>query len=346
MALEQLGINLVQTHPRHHCRIERHGPQAPHLAHQHVGHHIGHGRGAETPARSRVEAANAVAHGFHLGHRTGQPARQALDVACGQGVEVIDDDRCCQHTLLAAVDLLHLQQQALADIARCHAGRLERLHAGQGVGQLIVRCSRVECGDVDQLGQRRAQVAIVVERLDDGFGQHGFALRQAQQPQLAAKMHRQRGLDGHRIERRQFALACRPLAGCSISLPEVAVVFAVALVQAAAIGVASAGGIALALTLVFAIEFAIQRQQPVVVEGFGQARIAGPVLARARVAGHFVEGAVVDLVGFEKRILAQTVADRRCKVHRRHLQQSNGMLQARRKVLGLPVFGSEIHRCH
>ena len=56
-------------------------------------------------------------------------ARQAVDVVLGQAVEMVGDDRARDLALVGVVDRRQLQQQALGDVARADAGRIERLHA-------------------------------------------------------------------------------------------------------------------------------------------------------------------------------------------------------------------------
>ncbi len=55
---------------------------------------------------------------------------------------------------------------------------------------------RVEVGDADQLVERRAQVAVVVERVDDRLREQQVARRQRHQVQLRVQVGGERGLGG------------------------------------------------------------------------------------------------------------------------------------------------------
>ena len=66
-----------------------------------------------------------------------------------------------------AVDALDLQQQALAQIARADAGRVERLHHASAPAST---CSGVCSPDGGDLFERSREVAVLVQVADDGFG--------------------------------------------------------------------------------------------------------------------------------------------------------------------------------
>ncbi len=318
MTLEQLGVDLVQAHLGDDGRVQLHVPLAAHLAHDHVGDHVLQLRGAEAPARARVEAADAVAHGLDLGGRAAQRARHGAHVLGGQAVQVLGDDVAGHLAGVFVVDRGQLSQQAFGDAARGHAGRLQRLHALEGDLHLLQRGGRVEVGHLDHLLQVGAQVAVVVQRLDDHLGQHQVAQRQRQHRQLAVQVRGERGGHGHHVERAGLVVVGTLARPEAVGLPHVAVALAgqVALGRCHGLG----GGL-LGLA--------------------GLLGLGGLLRGEAFVA--LVVGIAVLL---EERVLAQGVVDLLGELERGELQQPNGVLQAGGQRLRLALFRTEVHRTH
>jgi len=59
VALEEIGVHVIEAHARHHGRVEHRSPLAAHLAHDDVGRHVLHVARAVAPTGARVEMADA-----------------------------------------------------------------------------------------------------------------------------------------------------------------------------------------------------------------------------------------------------------------------------------------------
>jgi hypothetical protein len=153
--LEQLGIDAVQAHLRHHRGIELRGPVAADLLHDHVGHHEVHVRRAEAPAGPRVEVADALAHRLDVRRLALEDARQAGMSRCASLLELLADDAARELAVDGSSDAFELQQQALGHVARADAARVERLHQlERGVHLAVVDrgSSSAICGELLERG--------------------------------------------------------------------------------------------------------------------------------------------------------------------------------------------------
>ena len=168
-----------------------------------------------------------------------------------------------------------------------------------------------------QFFQRRAQVAVVVERFDDGAGQRQVARRQRQHVQLAVQVRVERGLDGHHLHGRKLAVVGLSQPGAGVGVPQVAIVLGIVVGRGALVRVGT-------------------------VVASGHRQRVGITLGRSRAIGQ----RVVAFLAFEERVAAQRVAHHLRKVQRRHLQQAHRMLQPRRQALCLPVIGTEFQGLH
>jgi hypothetical protein len=276
------------------------------------------GSGAEAPARARVEAADAVAHGLDLGRRAAQRARHRADVLGGQAVQVLADDVARNAARVVVFDRGQLRQQAFGDAAGGDAGRLERLHALERDLHFFHRGGRVEVGHVDHFLQVGAQVAVVVQRLDDHLGQHQVAQRQRQHGELAVQVRGERRRDGHHVERAGLVVVGTLARTEAVGLPHVAVAFARQVTLGCGHGLG--GGLL----------------------GFAGLLRLGGLLGR-----HVLVALVVGIaVLFQERVLAQGVVDLLGEFERGELQQAHGVLQAGGQRLCLALFRTEVHRTH
>ncbi len=94
------------------------------LAHEDVGRHRLAGFAAKGRARTRRQGAKLGDHLAHVFVIDAADLAQAVHVTARQQVEIIQQG---DHGRIAAVALLELQHQALADVAGENAGRLEAL---------------------------------------------------------------------------------------------------------------------------------------------------------------------------------------------------------------------------
>jgi hypothetical protein len=92
MALEQLGVDLVEPDLGDDGRVQLHRPLATHLLHDDVGHDIGHLGRAEAPARPRVQPTDAFADRLDARGALAQLAGQRRDVTRGERRQVVADD--------------------------------------------------------------------------------------------------------------------------------------------------------------------------------------------------------------------------------------------------------------
>jgi hypothetical protein len=101
----------------------------------------------------------------------------------------------------APVHALQLQQQALAHVARAHAGRIEPLHHLQRRLDLF-RGVIAHAGD---LFQGRGKIAILVQVADDGFGGVADVFRKHADAQLGMQMIAQRDGRGQKVSKEGFS---------------------------------------------------------------------------------------------------------------------------------------------
>ena len=113
--------------------------------------------------------------------------------------------------LVGVVDRRQLQQQALGDVARADARRIERLHALQRDLHLGFLDRGRHARRLGELVELDAQVAVVVERFDDRAGERVIALLERQHVDLAVQVLAQADVGGDHVERADVAR--RRLAG-------------------------------------------------------------------------------------------------------------------------------------
>ena len=239
------------------------------------------------------------------GVATGARARPATSLAASASRWSVTIRRASSRSR-SHVDRRQLQQQAFA--RRCAPPRRPVRATARGLQrdlQFVERGRRVELGDLDQLGQIDAQIAVVVERLDDRFGQHQIAQRQRQHVELAVQMLSQRRLDRHHVHQREVALLAR--GACSNSRRP-----ASSRARASAIG-----------------GRARSPQRP-----RSQRRRDGVDTRLRRFGGRSASGSSPSRNGFPPERLVHLL----CEVERRKLQQPHGLLQAGRQRLLLPAL--------
>ena len=156
-----------------------------------------------------LEMANPLARLLDLRRRPLQQARQPVDVVLREAVEVVGDDRARGVAQLGVLDLRQLQEQALGDVARGDAGRIERLHALERDLHLDRLDRRVHSRRRRELVEVDAQVAVVVERLDDRAGEGMVAPIERQHVDLPVQVLAQADVGGDHVERADIALGVR-----------------------------------------------------------------------------------------------------------------------------------------
>ena len=228
----------------------------------------------------------------------------------GQAVEVIGDDASRRVALVEVFDAVDLELQALRDVARADAARVERLHALEGGQQFL----RVDIGGHSvgrhQLVEWRTQIAVVVERFDDGAGERVLARVESQDIDLGMQVLAQADVGGDQVERAQVALRALRANARRRLLPAVALVGRVA------------------------------------ARGEQEVRV-GRLQVDFDTAGEFgLRSVVRAFLDFEKRVAAHRFLHFLREVERRQLQQSHGVLEARRDGVLLSLGraqGGEIH---
>jgi hypothetical protein len=150
---------------------------------------------------------DALARRLDLRRRALEQAREAVDVVLGEAVEVVGDDGACDLALVRVFDRRQLQEQALGDAARADAGRIERLHALERDLHLDLLDGGRHAARLCELGQFDAQVAVVVERLDDRAGERVVALLERQDVDLAVQVLAQADVGGDHVERADVVVA-------------------------------------------------------------------------------------------------------------------------------------------
>ena len=120
---------------------------------------------------------------------TPQSLRKRRDVALGQQIEMLDQRL---HRGVIAVEFAELDRQALAQIARADAGRIEFLQHREDRFDVRLRCAK-PLGGLSEIGR---QIAGIVDEIDQILSDH--ALRRAGEGdrQLLGEMAAERHLGG------------------------------------------------------------------------------------------------------------------------------------------------------
>ena len=131
-----------------------------------------------------------------------QQAGQAVDVVLGQPVEVVGDDLARELALLGVLD----RRRAAAAGTRRRCARRRRRGSSDCTRFSAICISssstaRRHAARRGDLVERDAQVAVVVERLDDGAGERVVALVERQHVDLAVQVLAQADVGGDQVER-------------------------------------------------------------------------------------------------------------------------------------------------
>ena len=314
-AAKQRRIGAVQARPRHDRRIGRDDPLALHLANDDIRHDMVGVRARELDARLGVETAYQPACGMDGVVAAAQPAPQFGRLAPGQQVQVIAGEGAGKgHAFQVVIERVELQAQALRQVAGAQAGRIQLLDYAQGHHPLFVRGGGGQFQRPGDILECLPQIAVVVERLHQRFGQQAVALGEPIAAQFAAQVV-------PKVQRHG-----RPV-------PDV---FGIVIAVVAA-GIAIVGGVARGVVAVLrfaAVVFAV-------LDG----RVIGAVRLgrRGRIAGHgggVAMSRVILLLVFKKGIVGNGMLQFLGELECRHLQQLDRLLQARRQrqLLARPHF--------
>ncbi len=148
--------------------VERDGPIATDLLHGHIGEHVVVGVRGKDVAGLRVERPDEIGGPLHLLGRGAQPAGDFREAALAQVVEVAVHDPVFEALLLAQA--LELDEQALAEVARPDADRMESLdklehplqvgHFHAGIVRDLLGAGLQEAGVVDIADDQLRELAV------------------------------------------------------------------------------------------------------------------------------------------------------------------------------------------
>ena len=190
---EDFAVCGRDAQPGHVAVVEHDHVLLVHALHEQVRHHVARILRRHQRARPRVQRGDAVCGRLHFEHAHLEQSRDLGEAAVHQVVEMVVDHAPGQRLLLAAG--FQLQQQALAQVARADAGRLQGLHQPQHVLDLHQRPSD-RFGDVLH---RRREPAAIVDRADDELGDAHVRGRQVQEVQLLQQAFRERRARGRHL---------------------------------------------------------------------------------------------------------------------------------------------------
>ncbi len=174
-APEQFGIDVMQAGLRHGAAIGQDAPARTPLVDEHVRHHVRRRLVVVAAAGFGVERADQRAGIAQGVFGAVQRAPQAGGIVLGQPVDLLahDAQRQRPQRCLQAGGGLQLQRQAFLQVARAQARRIQLLHQAQRRQPFafLGRRGEVRAERAAKAGQRGAQIAVLVERVDDEFGQ-------------------------------------------------------------------------------------------------------------------------------------------------------------------------------
>src|SRR5439155_1117429 len=135
--------------------------------------------------RPRIQAADQFAHASHAGVIEVQQTLQLGEVAIREQLQVpIDDFERVAAMRNVGRQYLQLQRQAFGAIARADARWLEALHVLERDRQLFQLYLIVGRKKLRDFLERRRQVAVLVERIDQRGDNLAIALRQVHRREL------------------------------------------------------------------------------------------------------------------------------------------------------------------
>jgi hypothetical protein len=190
VALEDLGIGVVDAQAGHHVGVQHGLPAGAATPDHHVGHHVGGRVCGEAAAGARIEAADQRLGVAQQVVVAAQHALEPREVVHREQLQMMlgDRGRAAQHRLRRVAPGLErgeLQGQALRDRAGRDADGVEALQQLQRAGQLLGLDVELGRQGLQHLLQAQAQVAVAVEFLDQHGDQRPVASRAAGAGELA-----------------------------------------------------------------------------------------------------------------------------------------------------------------
>ena len=178
------GRNTDRAHP---AVVDLHAPLSIHIVAHQVGYDIRHGIVAKRRSRMRVERADGLQTGLLHQTRDAGLLGDLLEPACRQIFQIVMQQRFKRRVALPGMP--QLQRQAVAQIARAHAGRVKRAKPFHAARRHIHRNAQ-QTGNLLRTG---IQKALPVERIDqEAQAAHLIRIHGAR-IQLAAQMVAQAG---------------------------------------------------------------------------------------------------------------------------------------------------------
>ncbi len=154
-----------------------------------IRHHGLGARRTEFQARLRIETANFADHVGDVLIIDAAEFSQRRDVALGQEIEMLDQGL---HRGVVAIELTQLDRQALAQVSRADAGRIEFLQHRENRLDVLWRRPQPLCG----LAEIRRQITRLVDEVDQVLADHALRRIGEGHRQLFGEMAAERNLGG------------------------------------------------------------------------------------------------------------------------------------------------------
>src|SRR3989344_474140 len=169
-AVDHLFILAVDAQSRRHVRVEFRAPHPAEFYHDDVGHHVTGLRGGDGIARPRIETLNKLDRLLQFLRREPEIAPQLGVIPARQQGEVRRGGELHRRLQVghAGWERLHLQAQALGEVARAHAEGIEVLDLVQHRLDLVHFDGMIFSQRLLDLLQLAAQVAVLVDGVDQG----------------------------------------------------------------------------------------------------------------------------------------------------------------------------------
>ena len=164
-------------------------------------------------ARPGVEPADQVGRRRHLLEAGAEQLRQLAEVALLEQVDVVADERA--HERMVDAQGVELEQQALAQVARADARRIEGLH----LAERLLHQRLGHAGRAGHLVEAGAQVAVLVEVADQAARRPALVVAAGQELELPLEMVGQRRAPREgRLQRAAIVVRAHPAAGLGIGV--------------------------------------------------------------------------------------------------------------------------------
>ena len=328
-AADELLVLVVDAEARRGAGCQIGAPYAADLLDRDIRRDVTGMARCDAAAGARVEVLDELDGLLQFLGRKPGGAFELFEIAVGQQGQVFGggDPACVVEVRRAGGEYAHLQQQALAQVARGHAGRVEVLDLVHHRLHLVDLDRQVAGQGLLDLFERAGEVTVFIDGVDHGFGDAPVGGRENRHLHLPQQVLAQGG--GRAVARIDVRQAVAALVARGAGAERFTVVFPVVV----------AAGQLLALRVIdggVAVNRLLVARRALAALAVVAAAVGGDGFLDGGLAG-FADGGLF-FQFFQQRIVFQGLLDLLLQFERRQLQQADSLLQLRRDRQVLTEF--------